>query len=147
MQLSIGTAVALVLLAATGASPAGTDHAPTELIGTWTGTSICTDREVAPACKDEVVVYEFSAGKEAATVHWKADKIVDGKRQPMGEMEVAYDAADACWKGEFVSARAHVVWCLAAEAEQLKGTAWLLPGKRTVRKVEAQKQRDAPPKP
>jgi hypothetical protein len=39
------------------------------------------------------------------------------------------------------------VWCLAASAEQLKGTAWLLPGKRTVRKVEAQKQRDAPPRP
>lgn len=140
-------ALVLVLLAAAAAPAADTGHASAELLGSWTGTSICTDREVAPACKDEVVVYEFTGGKDAGSVHWKADKIVDGKRQPMGELDMTYDAADACWKAEFVSPRAHVVWCLAASAEQLKGTAWLLPGKRTVRKVEAQKQRDAPPKP
>jgi hypothetical protein len=39
------------------------------------------------------------------------------------------------------------VWCRAASGAQLKGTAWLIPGRRTVRKVEAQKQRDAPPQP
>ena len=26
-------------------------------LGTWRGTSTCVDRELAPACKDEIVVY------------------------------------------------------------------------------------------
>src|SRR6185295_16812892 len=64
------------------ASEAAIQAAP---MGVWRGASTCTDRVAAPACHDEVVVYEFTAGAKAGTVHWKADKIVDGQRQPMGE--------------------------------------------------------------
>jgi hypothetical protein len=35
---------------------AADDHTPQELVGTWKGTSTCTDRVAAPACRDEVVV-------------------------------------------------------------------------------------------
>lgn len=116
------------------------EHPPSELIGLWRGTSICTDRVVAPACKDEVVVYEFSAGTEPGTVHWKADKVVDDKREPMGESELAYDPGDECWRSEFKSPRVHVVWCLTVADAKLKGSAWMLPGKQTVRKVEAERK-------
>jgi hypothetical protein len=108
-------------------------------IGTWRGTSTCTDLVAAPACKNEVVVYEFTAGAKAGVVHWKADKIVDGERQTMGEMDLTYDAPDACWKAEFKSARMHSVWCLKVNGKQMTGTAWLVPDKQTVRKIGVRK--------
>jgi len=120
-----------------GAQPG---HPASELIGVWRGTSVCTDRVAAPACHDEVVVYEMTAGTKEGTVHWKADKVVDGKRQTMGELELAFAPDDGCWRGEFVSPRAHVVWCLTARDAELKGSAWLLPGKQVVRKVEARRE-------
>jgi hypothetical protein len=118
------------------ATPA--DHPVSELAGTWRGTSVCTDRVAAPACNDEVIVYEFPAGTEPGSVRWKADKVVEGRRESMGDpMPMSYDAGDACWKAEFRSPRVHVVWCLSVTGNDLKGSAWLLPGKQTVRKVEA----------
>ena len=97
---------------------------------------MCTDRVAAPACHDEVVVYEFSAGAKPGTVHWKADKVVDGQRLLMGEMELAYDTSDACWKAEFSSPRARSVWCLVVEGAHMTGTGRLLPGKQTIRKID-----------
>jgi hypothetical protein len=83
-----------------------------------------------------VVVYEFTAGDRPGTVRWKADKVVDGQRQSMGEMDLAYDAAESCWKAEFISPRAHHVWCLAIDGARMTGTARLLPGNQTIRKVD-----------
>lgn len=110
-----------------------------ELIGTWRGASTCTDRVAAPACRDEVVVYEFTVGAKSGTVHWHADKIVDGQRQPMGEMDLTYDRDDKCWKAEFTSPRIHSVWCLAVDGDHLTGTARLLPGKETVRRIDVRR--------
>ncbi|MEA2570999.1 MAG: hypothetical protein QOI24_3000 [Acidobacteriota bacterium] len=130
--------LATVLTCATllPSSLAAAEAAP---LGTWRGTSTCTDRVAAPACKDEIVVYELTAGAKTGIVHWKADKIVDGKRQTMGEMDLTYDADDACWKAEFKSPRSHSVWCLKVDGTHMTGTAWLLPGKQTVRKVDVRK--------
>jgi hypothetical protein len=116
---------------------AGTHEAPA---GVWRGTSTCTDRVAAPACHDEVVVYEFTPGAKPGTVRWKADKVVDGQRQPMGEMDLAYDANADCWQGEFQSPRARSVWCLAVDGAHITGSAWLLPGKQTIRKVDVRKE-------
>lgn len=107
--------------------------------GVWRGTSTCTDRVAAPACHDEVVVYEFTAGEKPGTILWKADKIVDGQRLPMGEMDLVYDKGDACWKGEFESPRAHTVWCLAVDGTHMTGTGRHLPGKQTIRKIDVRK--------
>jgi hypothetical protein len=86
-----------------------------------------------------VVVYEFTPGAKPGTVHWRADKIVDGQREPMGEMDLAYDSGDACWRAEVRSQRVHSVWCLAVDGAHMTGTAHLLPGKRTVRKIDVRK--------
>ena len=109
---------------------------PAQLIGLWRGTSTCTDRVAAPACRDETVVYEFTAGSQPGTVHWLADKVVDGERQTMGELDLAFDAAEACWKAEFSSPRAKMVWRLKVDGTKLSGTGRQLPGNETVRKVE-----------
>lgn len=124
------------LLAATAEAD---DHKPSEIIGTWRGTSTCTDLRAAPACKDEVVVYDFAAGAKPGTVHWKADKVVNGQREPMGAMDLTYDDAGKCWAAEFNSPRVRSVWCLTVKGAHLTGTATLLPGRETVRKVDARK--------
>lgn len=128
-----------VLLVATLSAAVPQDHKPSELMGTWRGTSTCTDRVAAPACRDEVVVYDFIPGAKPGTVTWKADKVVDGKRQPMGEMDVAYDAGEKCWIAEFKSATVHSVWCLVVDGTHLTGTGRLLPGKETIRKIQVRK--------
>ena len=84
-------------------------------------------------------MYEFTAGAQAGTVRWKADKIVDGQRAPMGEMGLVYDAKDACWKAEFKSPGSHSVWCLAIDGAHMTGTGRLLPGKQTIRKINVRK--------
>jgi hypothetical protein len=112
---------------------------PTQLIGTWRGTSLCTDRVAAPACHDETVVYEFTTGPKAGTVHWAADKVVNRQRQRMGEFDLAYDEAEGCWKAEFSSPRVRSVWRLVVDAAQLSGTARLLHGNQTIRKVSLRK--------
>jgi hypothetical protein len=112
---------------------------PTSPLGVWRGTSKCTDLTAAPACHDEVVVYEFTTGAQPGTVHCKADKIVDGQRAPMGEMDFVYDKGEACWKSEFGSPRVQFVWCFAFDGAHMTGTGRLVPGKQTIRKVDARK--------
>ena len=116
------------------------DHAPPELAGTWRGTSTCTDRAAAPSCRDETVVYEFQPGAKPGTVTWKADKVIDGKRAPMGEMELTYDSREKCWAADFRSASLQSRWCLTIDGNHLTGTGQLLPGKQTIRKIDARKE-------
>jgi hypothetical protein len=127
------------------AASAPPGHEPSELIGTWRGTSTCTDRVAAPACRDEVVVYEFTAGEKPGWVHWKADKVVEGQRQPMGEMDLVYDAGGRCWTAEFNSSRVHSVWSLVVDGAHLTGTGRLLPGKQMVRRIAARKDKGVGP--
>jgi len=140
----VGRASTAILLAGAAVAFMGAagaaGRAPAELLGTWRGTSVCTDRVAAPACRDEVIVYEFSRGRDEGTVHWKADKIVAGQREPMGELDLAWDTAQGCWLAEHSNPRVKVFWCLKPDGAQLTGLAWLMPGKRLVRKVEARKE-------
>jgi hypothetical protein len=145
MTVGIGARAAAalgILMAASAAlkaSPAPPGHDPEELLGTWRGTSTCADRVAAPACRDEVVVYDFTAAEKAGTVRWKADKVVDGQRLTMGEIELAYDAEAGCWSGEVTSPRFHTVWCLVVDGAHLTGTGRSLPGKETLRRIDARK--------
>ena len=85
-------------------------------------------------------MYQFKAGSPPGTVHWVADKVVNGKREPMGELDLQFDTTEKCWKVEFTSPRATVVWRLSVDERHLSGTARLLPGNETIRKVDARKQ-------
>ena len=57
----------------------------------------------------------------------------------MGEIDLAYDTGDACWRAEFSSPRVRVLWCLAVDGPHMTGTGRLLPGKQTVRKIDVRK--------
>jgi hypothetical protein len=133
------TAMFVVTIGGGLSASAPADPKPSELFGTWRGTSTCTDRVAAPACNDEVVIYEFTAGSKPGSVLWKADKVINGQREPMGEFELVYDAAERCWSAEF---RARFVWCLVVDGAHLTGTGRMLPGKQITRRVDV---RRAPP--
>jgi len=125
-----------VLMCLVLAQTAAKAQTPPQLSGTWRGTSTCTDRVAAPACNDETVVYEFSAGPKPGMVHWKADKIVNDQRVPMGELDLEYDKTEACWKVEYRGPRVTSVWRLTLKDGHLTGTARQLPGNQTIRKVD-----------
>jgi hypothetical protein len=129
----------LILAVNMVASSGAAMQAPSELLGIWRGTSTCTDRVAAPACQDETIVYVFTTGTKPGTVHWLADKVVNGQREPMGEFDLEYDKTEQCWKVEFTSPRVKVLWRLSVDGGRLSGTARLLPGNETVRKVDARK--------
>ena len=124
----------------TGAAPVATGS-PSDLLGTWRGTSVCTDRTLAPACKDEVVVYEFTAGPTPGSVHWKADKVVGGERQTMGGFDLTWAVDRTCWAAEFQSPRMHSQWRLVVSGDSMTGTAILLPSKAVVRRLALQREK------
>ena len=120
--------------------PAAASHDRKEILGTWRGTSTCTDRVAAPACQDEEVVYDMTIGSADHPVHWTAYKVVAGQKTLMGELDLRYSDADRCWRADFSSPRLASVWCLSVNGAQMTGTAWLLPGKQVIRAVSARKE-------
>ena len=107
-----------------------------EFLGTWRGTSTCVNRQIAPACNDETVVYDVRPSETPNAAVLSADKIVDGKRVPMGELEFVYSEKEGCWRSEFTTPRAHGVWCLVIEGRTMTGSLRMLPQNAAVRKVE-----------
>ena len=126
----------LVLIGLLHQAPA---HDVSEIIGTWQGTSTCTDRVAAPACNDEVIVYDISRASAPGTATWQAFKMVNGARDLMGELELRYSSADSCWRADFGSPSAGIVWCLSVSGTQMTGSGWMVPGKQVVRAVKAKK--------
>jgi hypothetical protein len=111
-----------------------------EFVGTWRGTSACVDRQAAPACTDEKVIYEIvvNPGRpESVTV--TADKVVDGKRVPMGSFDFTLEATSRTWTSELETPRMHAIWRLSVSGTTLNGTLTLLPSKAVVRRVDLRK--------
>jgi hypothetical protein len=134
--------VAVVFLVARFAQGEGQgSSAVGEIVGTWSGSSVCSDRQAAPACNDEQVVYEINASSgKPDTVLVKADKIVDGKRVSMGDLEFTHDASGS-WTSEFENPRAHGLWRLTVNGALMTGTLTLLPSKAVVRKMALRRDR------
>ena len=111
-----------------------------EFLGTWRGSSTCVNRQIAPACNDEVVVYEVRRGEKSATAVLKADKIVDGQRVPMGELEFIYASKEACWRSEFRTPRVHAAWCLDVAGHTMTGSLRDIPTGAEIRTVHATRE-------
>ena len=125
----------LSVLAAGVVTEAGTGDL-SQFLGTWHGTSTCVNRQVAPACKDETVIYEVGRSEKPQAAVLKPDKIVDGKRMPMGELEFVYSEKEGCWRAEFTTPRVQGVWCLVVDGKNMTGGLRVLPENAEVRKVE-----------
>ena len=92
--------LSLFLVLAVTASVASSPTAPAgnRIRGEWRGTSTCTNRELSPGCKDETVRYVFTGPiGNSKTYRVSADKLIGNDYQPMGDLDLAYDAADSTW--------------------------------------------------
>jgi hypothetical protein len=99
-----------------------------EIVGTWRGSSACVDRQAAPACTDEQVIYEIVASPgRADSVAVRADKVVDGKRVPMGSLDFSHEATSRSWTSELETPQVHALWRLSVSGTALSGTLTLLP--------------------
>jgi hypothetical protein len=128
-----GLGALLALLAGTAFAQGLRDR----LVGTWRGTSLCLDRAALPACADEQVVYDIGAPTaEPDVIIVKADKIVEGRRVPMGEVSFRPDVATGRWVSEIETPNVHALWHLALRDGALRGGMLLLPSTTAVRIIE-----------
>ena len=114
---------------------------PAQILGTWRGTSVCTDRVAVPGCNDETASYEFTPGSRTGSVHWEAAKIVNGQRQSMGETDAAFDPSDGCWKAQVPSPRSPgltAAWRLCVDGAHMTGEA--RSGNRVFRKLDLRRE-------
>jgi len=119
----------------------------TSLAGDWTGESICAGNN--PSCHDEKIVYHISIDPTDPTkVKIAADKIVDGKPDPMGVIDLKYDPGKQTLTGETQSARYRLWWEFNIKGNIIEGTLSVLPDKTIARRIKVQKngstQKDPP---
>ena len=143
MRAKAGLASAAWCLTAVGASGGvvGAETGDlTQLLGTWRGSSTCVNRQVAPACQDEAVVYEVRRSEKAETAVLQADKVVNGQRVSMGDLEFVYAQKEGCWRSELRTVRVHAVWCLKVSDGTMSGTLRDLEADAEIRKVQAKRE-------
>ena len=107
------------------------------LAGDWTGTSLCTNRKLLPACHDETVLYHLTPRGEK-TVHLVADKIVDGKPEYMGEFDMTKEGARLTY--EMTNRQGRALWDFNVDGDHITGTLKLLPGGDVVRKIDVRRK-------
>ena len=107
------------------------------LAGDWTGTSICTNRKLLPACHDEVVLYYFTP-RDENKVHLVADKIVDGKPETMGEFDMTPDGNRLTY--EMTNRQGRALWDFNVDGDHITGALKLLPAGDVVRKIDVRRK-------
>jgi hypothetical protein len=111
-----------------------TETGAAKLVGDWTGESICVG-EIG-SCHDETVVYHISLDASDPTkVKMRADKIVNGKPEWMGDIDLKYDAKNNTLTGDLTSPRYRGLWEFTVKEYIMWGTLSLLPEKRIVRQI------------
>jgi hypothetical protein len=107
------------------------------LAGDWTGTSLCTNLKLLPACHDENVVYHLTEPR-ANVVHIAADKIVNGKPEPMGEFDMTKNGSRLTY--EMTNSQGRSLWELNVDGDHITGTLKLLPNGDVVRKIDVRRK-------
>jgi hypothetical protein len=122
----------------------GSSAQTSSLTGDWIGESICAGNN--PSCHDEKVVYHISVDpSESNKVKIAADKIVDGKNEWMGDINLKYDPAKQTLTGELQNSRYRGVWEFSVQGNIIEGTlSVFLPEKTIGRRVKVQKSVPAP---
>jgi len=135
--------ILLALAAACASRPAAARCAAhsgdgSNLVGDWAGESVCGGGN--PSCHDEQVVYHITKPPdERGNVSIDADKIVDGRAEPMGVIELRYDGANGTLKGELKNGRYQGVWEFKVEGNTMEGTLTILPDRTVARRIKVKK--------
>jgi hypothetical protein len=135
-------AVLLVILIATMAEAADSstkDADADAIVGQWQGESLCTNRDVAPSCKDEKTRYTCTRAQGSKKIHMVADKLVNGEFASMGDLDFDYVPAERRWKCELPGA--HAVWSFSVDGDRLSGTLIDVPTGKQTRKVSADRKK------
>ena len=134
----------VVLLLATSVAAASPQSAAKATLssGAWTGHSLCVDKARHPACKDETIVYRFvRTAPHAATLY--ADKILAGKREPMGALRMQLGQDDRSASAHFTWGRGTGTWAYTMTSDTtLTGTLKDDPGGALARNVDAHRADD-----
>ena len=134
-SLGLAWSCAFLLVTAYPAAAAAQTPTTADILGTWRGTSICVDKATFPACHDEEVVYEVRpAAQSPDSVLLRADKIVNGVREFMGELGFGRGPGGE-WSSVFQSPRSRGRWTVRVEGGRLSGALIELPSGRQVREV------------
>ena len=124
--------LAILLLPLVWPSPNAQDVG---IVGSWHGTSLCVDKVHFPACKDEEVIYDVRRkGRAPDTVTLRADKVVNGVREFMGEFDFGR-AADSAWVTTYANARVRIRIVLRVRGSQVTGVMTDEPSARRVREI------------
>ncbi len=113
------------------------------LYGDWTGESKCVGSN--PYCHDEIVVYHLTRSKaDPAKINLAADKIVDGKPDPMGEFDMTFDAEKMTLTSEFTIKRTggKGVWLFTVRGDKMDGTLTVFPENEVGRKIHVERKND-----
>ena len=146
---AITFAAFLVLVTHLSLTPIAANDDGSNLIGKWTGDSICVGP--FPSCHDEKVIYYIEKPPDASgKVTIVADKIVDGKPELMGVLDFKYDPGKGTLVCDFTRGSTHGVWEFTIKGNTMEGTLIVLPDKILARRVRLKKdtsQPSATPKP
>jgi hypothetical protein len=140
IRLPVVCATVALLAVALGASAQTAAQDAAAIVGTWRGTSVCVDLVAHPACHDEFVVYEVTGPAADGTVRLQADKIVEGKREAMGELSFAFARDTGTWIADFERPRMRGRWSLRIDGTTMAGTLASLPDGKVARRVSLKKQ-------
>ena len=115
-------------------------HPTSELVGRWTGSSVCTKADWNAACHDESALYDFKEGVVPGHVLSKGYKVVNGKPEYMGDLDFAYDETAKAWVAEFSGPSVQSRWIFEPHGDDLRGRAVLLPSMRVGRTIHVTRQ-------
>jgi hypothetical protein len=86
------------------------------LLGDWSGTSLCQVKN--SPCHDEKVVFHFAPGASAGLYKVKADKIVNGQLDNMGELDFTLNRAT----NTLTCVLPNGTWLLVVDKKHIEGT-------------------------
>ena len=104
------------------------------VVGTWEGESVC---QVPKPCTTEHVIYEITgAGAEKITI--KADKVVNGEREWMGDLQCSWAEKDLRLNCP-MEGRMPADWAFELKGDTLTGTLVMREEKKLFRKIEVKR--------
>lgn len=115
---------------------------PTDLLGRWHGTSICTKADWNQACHDEEALYDFKPGVAPGHLLQHGYKIVNGKPVLMGDLDVAWNDTLHAWAADYSNERVHIRWIFEPHGDSLDGRLVLLPTQRVGRVLHLERLKD-----
>ena len=108
------------------------------LAGDWSGESICFGNN--SSCHDEKVVYHISIDPaDPSKIKIRADKVVDGKPEWMGDIVLKYNASKQALTGDLQSPRYRGVWEFTIKGDIIEGGLYILPDRTMGRKIRVQR--------